>query len=99
MGAALSRSFTALHGRLPLGMLDRLRAVVFRDWTSGDWYRILTWQRTYDRWSFYVIGFWNPGELPHPFGRAAIRALRRPGLSDHDRLTIIEVRWTWTTAR
>ena len=54
------RNLTALTADYPLGLLDRLRAVVFRDWTSGDWYRLLTWQRTYDKWSFYIIGFWNP---------------------------------------
>jgi hypothetical protein len=59
-GASAKRSLTAFTADYPLSILDRLRAVVFRDWTSGDWYRILTWQRTYDRWSFYAIGFWNP---------------------------------------
>ncbi|MBM3293168.1 MAG: hypothetical protein FJY82_01455 [Candidatus Aminicenantes bacterium] len=54
------RRLTALLADYPLGLLDRVRAVVFRDWTAGDWYRILTWQRTYDRWSFFLIGFWNP---------------------------------------
>jgi hypothetical protein len=60
LGQGSRRSFTGIMADYPLGLLDRLRAMVFRDWTSGDWYRILTWQRTYDRWSFYVLGFWNP---------------------------------------
>jgi hypothetical protein len=34
--------------------------MVFRDWTGRDWYRLLTWQRTYDRLSLNVIVFWNP---------------------------------------
>jgi hypothetical protein len=34
--------------------------MVFYAGSTGDWYRLLTWRRTYDRWSFYVIGFWNP---------------------------------------
>jgi hypothetical protein len=58
--AGTSRSLSALSLDYPLGLLDRLRGVVFRDWTGGDWYNILTWQRTYDRWSFVVIAFWNP---------------------------------------
>jgi len=55
-----SRRLTALLFDYSLGLFDRLRAIVFRDWTAGDWYRSLTWQRTYDRWSFFLIGFWNP---------------------------------------
>ncbi|MDD8026971.1 MAG: hypothetical protein PHI34_10670 [Acidobacteriota bacterium] len=60
LGQGSRRSLTAFSADYPISLLDRLRAVVFRDWTSGDWYRIVTWQRTYDRWSFYVLGFWNP---------------------------------------
>jgi len=60
LGRGSRYRFTALSADYPLGLVDRLRAVLFRDWISGDWYRILTWQRTYNRWSFYVLGFWNP---------------------------------------
>lgn len=56
----LSRSLSAVSLDYPLGLLDRIRAVVFHDWSGGDWYRLLTWQRTTDRWSFNIIAFWNP---------------------------------------
>ena len=59
-GPGARRSLTALSADLPLGLLDRLRAVFFRDWTSKDWYRLLTWQRTTDAWTFFLIAFWNP---------------------------------------
>lgn len=55
-----SRSLSALSLDYPLGLLDRLRVMVFRDWTGRDWYRLLTWQRTYDRLSLNVVVFWNP---------------------------------------
>jgi len=55
-----SRDFTGLTLDYPLGVLDRLSGMVFYSGSTGDWYRLLTWRRTYDRWSFYVIGFWNP---------------------------------------
>jgi len=54
------RGFSGLSLSYPLGILDHLSAMLFHDWTSGEWYRILTWQRKYDDWSFYVLGFWNP---------------------------------------
>jgi hypothetical protein len=59
-GRGTRRSLTALSADAPLGLLDRLHAIVFRDWTSGDWYRFLTWQRTTDAWTFFIVGFWNP---------------------------------------
>jgi len=55
-----NRSLSALSLDYPVGLLDRIRGMVFRDWTRGEWYRLLTWQRTYDRWSLFVIAFWNP---------------------------------------
>ncbi|MBN2205866.1 MAG: hypothetical protein JW742_00545 [Candidatus Aminicenantes bacterium] len=59
-GPGTRRELTGLSADLPLGILDRVRAAVFRDWTSRDWYRILTWQRTTDAWALFVIAFWNP---------------------------------------
>jgi len=55
-------SLTALTLDYPLGLLDRIQGVVFHNWTNGDWYRLATWKRTYDRWSFFLIGFWNPAQ-------------------------------------
>ena len=52
--------FTALSLDYPLGITDRIRGMVFYAWQTADWYRFLTWQRVTDRWSFYLIGFWNP---------------------------------------
>ena len=55
-----TRSLSALSLDYPLGILDRLKGMAFHDWKTGDWYRFASWQRTYDRWSIYLIGFWNP---------------------------------------
>ena len=59
-GSSDSRDFTGLILDYPLDLLDRLSGTVFYAGSTGDWYRLLTWRRTYDRWSFHVIGFWNP---------------------------------------
>ncbi len=55
--------FSALSLNYPLGLLDRLSGMLYRDWTSHEWYRLITWQRTYDNWIFYVLGFWNPQQI------------------------------------
>lgn len=59
-GRGESVRFTALAADYPLGLFDRIKAAMFYNSRTGDWYRLITWQRTYDRWSFYAIGFWNP---------------------------------------
>ncbi len=61
-GAGETIQFSDVSLDYPLGLLDRIRGMVFYNWKTKDWYRFITWQRTYDKWSFYVIAFWNPEE-------------------------------------
>ena len=53
-------SLAALTMNYPLTLLDNLSAIFYYDWDNRNAYRFLNWQRTYDRWSFYLMGFWNP---------------------------------------
>jgi hypothetical protein len=50
-------SFTANY---PIGVLDRLAVAVYRDWEDSSWYRLLEWRRSYDRFRFHLMAFWNP---------------------------------------
>ncbi len=61
--SASGLEFSGLSMNYPLGILDQLSAIVYRDWTHRDWYRIVSWQRKYDNWSFYVLGYWNPSSF------------------------------------
>lgn len=54
--------FSGLSANYPLGILDRISGIVYANWQSHQWYRILTWQRTYDAWTLYVLAFWNPDQ-------------------------------------
>jgi hypothetical protein len=56
-------TFSALLFNYPLGLLDNMRAIVYYDWKNKELYRFVHWQRTYDRLSFHVIGFWNPEQF------------------------------------
>jgi hypothetical protein len=47
-----------------VGIVDRVSAIVYRGWQLHEWFRILTWQRSYDAWTFYLLGFWNPSQAP-----------------------------------
>lgn len=55
--------FSALSLNYPLGILDNLSGMFFYDWKNKEFYRYFSWQRTYDKWRFYIIGFWNPEQL------------------------------------
>jgi hypothetical protein len=57
------KRFSGLSVNYPMGLVDNLAAILFYDWDNKDWYRTLTWQRIYDNWSFFLMGFWNPEEL------------------------------------
>jgi len=60
-GSGEEISFAAVSVKYPLGILDNLTAIIYYDRDNEEWYRFMNWQRTYDNWSFYVMGFWNPG--------------------------------------
>ena len=55
--------FSGLSANYPVGLVDTISAILFYDWDNRDWYRTFTWQRMYDNWTFYLLGFWNPEEL------------------------------------
>ncbi len=62
-GQGAGRQLSALSLAYPVGMLDRISVIVYHDWTAHEWYRLATWQRTYDNWIIYLIGFWNPPQV------------------------------------
>jgi hypothetical protein len=59
-GAGQGSKLSALSLNYPLGILDTLAGIFYYDWVNNKFYRFLSLQRTYDHWSLYVIGFWNP---------------------------------------
>lgn len=62
--------FSALACNYPFGLLDRLQAIIFYVWEDEQFFRYLSWQRTYDRWNFYVNFFWNPKNAGIPAFRS-----------------------------
>jgi hypothetical protein len=56
-------NLTAFTVSYPYGVLDRIGLAIYRDWQNGEVFRMLEWRRTYDRWRFHVLGFWNPDDL------------------------------------
>jgi len=58
-----SVTFTATSLTYPINLTHSLSAMVFYNWTSGDWYRFINWRISLENISFYLIGFWNPGQF------------------------------------
>ena len=56
-------SFSAVSVNYPLSLLDNITAMVYYNWDNQEWYRFVRWQRQYDNWSIYLMGFWNPEEF------------------------------------
>jgi len=59
-GAGLGMKISAVSVSYPMSILDALSGIFYYDWENRRFYRFLNWRRTYDRWSFHLIGFWNP---------------------------------------
>jgi hypothetical protein len=55
--------FSAFFLRYPMSVFVDLTAIFYYDWKVKGFYRFLSWQRTYDRWRFNIITFWNPDEF------------------------------------
>jgi hypothetical protein len=62
-GGGNGADFSALFLRYPLSVFVDLTAIFYYDWKGKEFYRFLSWQRTYDRWRFNIIAFWNPDEF------------------------------------
>jgi hypothetical protein len=60
VGSGAGGGFSALTLAYPLGIADRISAILYRDWAGNRWYNLATWQRALDNWTLYLLGFWNP---------------------------------------
>jgi hypothetical protein len=63
LGQRVSTKLSAASLSYPLGLLDSLSGILYVDTERNQVYRFVNWQRTYDRWQFYLMGFSNPREL------------------------------------
>jgi len=63
LGPGNGADFSALFLRYPMSVFVDLTAIFYYDWKGKEFYRFLSWQRTYDRWRFNIIAFWNPDEF------------------------------------
>lgn len=60
LGADEKVIFSLLSATYPINIIHSVSAMVFYDFSKNDIYRFINWSIVYDRWSFYVMGYWNP---------------------------------------
>ncbi|HUS87271.1 MAG TPA: hypothetical protein VMW76_08530 [Bacteroidales bacterium] len=59
-GDDMTVNFTGLSASYPLSLTANISAILYYDWDSEELYRFLNLGLTYDRFSYYLMGFWNP---------------------------------------
>lgn len=52
--------FGLLSASYPVSLIHNVSLMLFYDFTNQNFYRFINWSMAYDRWSFYIMGFWNP---------------------------------------
>ena len=52
--------FSALSANYPFNIVNSLNGIIFYDWTNKELYNFISWSWQFDKWSFYIMGFWNP---------------------------------------
>ena len=52
--------FGLLSASYPVSLINNISLMLFYDFTNHNFYRFINWSIAYDRWSFYIMGFWNP---------------------------------------
>ena len=77
-GAGPAATISAALIRYPLGLLDSLSGIIYIDSTREETYRFVSWQRSYDRWQFFVMAFWNPVRAAIPQDQQRTRIGQNP---------------------
>ena len=60
LGSGEDIYFTALSANYSFNIFNSLNGIIFYDWTNNDLYNFVNWFWQFDKWSFFIMGFWNP---------------------------------------
>jgi len=59
-GYVSSAGFLGVSASYPLSIVASLSAIIYYNTGNNDLYRFINLSLTYDKFTFYVMGFWNP---------------------------------------
>ncbi len=55
-----STTFSMLNLSYPVGIFDNVSAIIYYDWTNKAMYNFVNWQRQFNKFSLYLMGYINP---------------------------------------
>jgi len=56
-------SFSAISLTYPVNVFSNISAILYYDFTNKSLYRFANYTFTFDKWSYYIIAFWNPDKF------------------------------------
>jgi hypothetical protein len=56
-------SFGAMSLNYPINIINSLSGMLYYDFENQEFYRFINWSMQYDKWSFYLMAFWNPDKF------------------------------------
>jgi hypothetical protein len=59
-------SFTGLSASYPIGLFNNISAIVFYNWGNNSVYNFINWRRQLDKFSLYLMAYWNPDNYIMP---------------------------------
>jgi hypothetical protein len=59
-------SFSVFTLRYPFGLFDNISPILYYNWSTGDLYSFLSWQKQYNNITLYLMAFWNPEKYDLP---------------------------------
>jgi len=59
-------TFSLLNLSYPLGLFDKISAIVYFDWANNKAYNFLNWQRVFNKYTLYLMAYINPKDYNIP---------------------------------
>jgi hypothetical protein len=59
-------TFSLLNVSYPTGLFDRINYIIYYDWKNGNAYNFINWQKQFDHFTIYVMGYINPKQYNIP---------------------------------
>jgi len=63
---AQTTTFSLLNLSYKIGLFDNINAIIYYDWVNNKVYNFVNWQKQFNKWAFYVMGYANPKEYGIP---------------------------------
>ncbi len=59
-------TFSFLNASYPIGLFDRINYIVYYDWKNRNAYNFINWQKQFNHFTIYIMGYINPKQYNVP---------------------------------